>query len=440
MIRPQSIWLPAILLFGALVRIAAMPLAHNLGLTSDEREYLFIAANVQEKGAFIDSNGDASVRSPLFPALLALSPRVSENNLAVPLVLEFLLGVLSVYLVYRLARAMWENEAAALLAAGAAALFPGLVVYSTLLLTEIPFVVLFLLILLRMEKFQVGATPGEAVLIGFLAGLAVLMRGVFMLPFLFLVLLLVVSFGRRGWNTGGRAMLGVVPLLACLAVLTPWTIRNYDVHHALVPISTFTGMSLVYGNNPYTHGSTKFDPGFDEWYRNQRRERGVEDSTSVSEYDRMRVDEEIAVCYMQAHPWDTLKHMVQKAYVLWIYPLSHQQTNRPLKIVMMASDFILYCGAALGMGIGWHLRKRFPLVWVSIAGFTVLHMVLHAEARYRVPLVPLVCVLFGGVALVARHLNPFLRDRTASRRAALLIAGIGGVYILTAFLYVSGRL
>lgn len=436
---PSRGWVVTMLLLATILRCLAIPLAHSLGLTPDEREYLFLAERLHHDSTFIDSNGDASVRSPLFPVLLSLVPNLSESNLLVPLILECILGVFSVLLIYQLSLDLWASRKAALLAAGVAAVYPGLVLYSVLLLTEMPFVVLFLLLLLRMRRYLDCPAIGEGVLVGILAGLATLTRGVFILPFSLLILLLWISFRDKGWSRLRRAAFSLIPLLVCFIVLAPWTVRNFRVHQAFVPLSTFTGTSLVYGNNPFTHGSTKFDPGFAAWLEEQRKERGVIDSAFTPEYERMKVDEGIAFDYMRTHPWETLLHSVQKAYVLWIYPLSHQQPNKPLKLLMMAADVVLYLGVVLSLGVAKYLHKTFPVIWVSIFGFTFLHLILHAEARYRIPMMPLICVLFGGVALIAPYWRAIVQDKSVLRFTAVLALAVVGVYALTTVLYITGK-
>ncbi len=197
---PRSARFLTILLVAALLRFAAVPVLHTVGLISDEREYLHLATRWQHGESFTDTNGDASMRYPLFPALLSLSPGLSPDNLWLPLALEALLGVLAVYFVYRLALALWESETAALVAAGASALHPGLVAYSALLLTEAPFVVIFLAILLLIRRMTAEPRLTEALLIGFVAGLGMLTRAVFLAPFCFLIAFLWWRLRRTGVN------------------------------------------------------------------------------------------------------------------------------------------------------------------------------------------------------------------------------------------------
>jgi hypothetical protein len=428
------VWLWAIIVLGAALRLAAIPLVHNHGLISDEREYLFLATRLHEGGPFVDSNGEFSVRSPLFPALLALIPHFPEQGLGFPLVAECVAGTLAILLVYLIALSVWKRAWPALVAAGAAALHPGMVVYSTLLLTEMPFVVLMLIFLLLMSRLIARLRLSDSLVLGAVAGVAVLTRAVFLGPFSAMLGFLWMQLR----STGKATSTCLAALAVCLLVLSPWVIRNYQVHHEIVPVSSFSGSSLLMGNNPFTHGSTKFDPGYDAWRREQLRAHGISDE--ASEYVRTTAEGRIAVEYMAAHPWNTSLLMLEKAYVFWFYPLSHQQFNVPLKAAMMGADVLLYLGAAAGFVAAWHLRKRLGLLLVPLAAFTLLHIVLHAEARYRVPVVPLICVMFGGVTEAWRERLSVLEDPRSLRRALVLAGAIVAIYGLTGGLFFLGKL
>ncbi len=118
--------------------------------------------------------------------------------------------------------------------------------------------------------------------------------------------------------------------------------------------------------------------------------------------------------------------------------MSPQQPNAKLKAVVMVADTIFYLGVAFGIGMARHFRRQMTLLWVPIVGFVAVHLVLHAEARYRIPVVPLLCVLFGGVGLLWQNRAAFQQDKPAFHLALLLAGLIAGIYILTTFLYLSG--
>src|SRR6185503_8545942 len=52
-----------------------------------------------------------------------------------------------------------------------------------------------------------------------------------------------------------RWVAGVVTLLLAAAVVVPWSVRNYRVLHAYVPISTNGGSVFYRANNPLADGS-----------------------------------------------------------------------------------------------------------------------------------------------------------------------------------------
>jgi hypothetical protein len=144
---------------------------------------------------------------------------------------------------------------------------------------------------------------------------------------------------------------------------------------------------------------------------------------------------------MADHPARTFTLALKKAFVFWIYPLSHQSGNHPLQAFLMGSDVLMYL-AALGGAVFAGMRglRAFPL-WSVFGFFTLVHAVLHAESRYRLPLIPLVCVLAGGIMYAGDSANrkSILTDRgrrrvlTGGVLALLLLYGTAG------WIFLSGR-
>jgi 4-amino-4-deoxy-L-arabinose transferase-like glycosyltransferase len=438
----QSTYVPTalswILLFAFVIRVATVIPAHIDGSCSDEKEYLFLAHQMLDGKGFVDSNGDYSIKAPLFPFLIAVCMKAGEGLQFLPYLLVALVGTLSVYVSYLLAAALWVDRRRALFAAGLVAFFPPLVLYGALLMSESLFILLLIVTLLLVERLTRTDRISFYILFGIVAGLAVLTRAVF----LGLVPLLLVSAGivrRRNGAPVGRLFIAFG--VWCL-VLLPWTVRNYTVHHAFIPVSTFGGRSLLIGNNPYAHGTAKLDPGYDDWLASKLKARGFSPHEVASEAKEASLETAIALEYVAAHPGRFLVLAVQKAHVYWIYPITHRADVRILQASFMGFDaLLLFCVVAGTAAISFKL-VRFRPIWLTIAFFTGVHMILYAEARYRLPLLPLFCVLAAGSP-------PFLqkewrRDFPGNRhRRLILLAGSTGVvlvYLLTGLLFLMGEI
>ena len=439
--------LAALLALAFLVRFFGVPLVHQSGTTSDEREYVYMAKNILSGEGFIDSNGTQSVRAPLFPGLLA-GLLLLDGSLTLAYLLGVVCGVLAVWLVYLLTLRVGENISAARWSAGIAAFFPGLVIYSTLLQTETLYIVFFLAALLAAYDLAQAPGTGKGVGFGVWAGLAGLTRAVFV-PFFPLLLLAVAAGGAR--IEGRKVSSLAVALLVFVLVLLPWSVRNYALHGKVIPVSTFSGPSLLLGNNPFTHGTIRLDDGFDEWFARRVEDRTGKAREDLREVEWSELSGEIAREYIVEHPGKWWGLLFRKAQVMIIYPITNTDAFSPVQLMALCAEAFLLLAAVLGLLTpvparakveGATRRRSRAIVWITLTVlfFLLVHIFLHAEARYRLPLVPLLCVLAGvGLARPVSGANRW-RVWSGGRRftLALLWALVIGLYGVTGWMVVNG--
>ncbi len=422
------------------VRIAAVPVVHSVQYTSDEREYLHMARQLLDRGIFEDSNGDRAVRAPLFPVFLAGLISLFGDRLIVLHLAGCLLGAAGVWLVYLLAMRLWADHRGALCAAAIAALYPGLIVYSALLQTETLYGVLFLLTFLCLYALAASLRPSTAIACGIACGLASLTRAVFA-GFVPLLLLIMV------WQQRGRLQRALpaafLVLMSALLTIAPWSLRNAAILGSAVPIASGGGSSLLTGNNPYAVGTYRVREGFDEWFRKQASERGIPDVAHLNELERSGLSARIALGYMASHPLEAFLLSCRKTYIFWVYPILHTDSWPTGQAVAVLSDALLLILCAVGVTGMWFLRARLTPVYAAIGFFWLVQAVLHAESRFRLPLVPLAAILAGwGVAiLVRRRKLKALLARPGMRRAlAGSLAGVIVLYAATGLLFLTGVL
>ncbi len=427
-----------LLLAVLLLRLAAIPLIHAGGYTSDEREYMHLAGRVARGEEFVDSNGDYSIRAPLYPVMLGCVLVLSDGSVAAGHIVGALLGVGIVLLLYTLALDLLPGRRGARIALVVGALYPGLIVYGALLQTESLYICFFLLALLAGLRWSGRPSWGWAILLGLSAGCAALTRAVFLgfIPFLLLSV---------WWAGRSRSILGTGQLLTAfgvaLLVLLPWMVRSYERHGSLIPISAGGGSSLLTGNNPFSTGGWRLEPGFQEWYVEQARQRGVDDPGALDEVGRSGLSGEIALSYILEHPLDALVRGLKKSHIYWIYPITHSDSNIGLQAVAVGFDALLYGGLSLGIVFSALSYRRFIPLYTALAFFWIVHAILHAEARFRLPVVPILILFFsmGCVALVERGGRQELLASRARRIWVIsLLLAAAGVYALTAWLFIRG--
>jgi Dolichyl-phosphate-mannose-protein mannosyltransferase len=435
--RDLTPWLRGILLAALILRLAAVPFVHGKGYLSDEREYILMAERIISGGGFVDSNGFHSVRAPLYPLVLAGVFAVSGGSVALAHVVGCLLGALAVYLGHLLALRMWGDPKSALFAAGILAFLPSLVIYSTLLLTETLYIVLFLAAFLAAEQALREPNGISATVLGVCAGLASLTRPVFFgfVPIMFVILL----------RTGGRSLARplAVAAVAWIVVLAPWTARNFVLLGEFVPVASGAGSAFLTGNNPFATGTWRVEPGFEGWFDSRAREQGVQDPGRLSETQRSRVSGRIALNYVRTEPKRTLALALRKSHIFWVYPVTQTDSDIAVQGAAVAGDVVLLGLFVLGCMDARTRAGIFRLMIAAMLFFWIAQLVLHAEARFRLPLVPLLAVVAGhGLRSLAEkeQRQLLLRGRRAKLRLATGLAGIAVVYGITTWMVFTHRL
>ena len=423
------------------VRLAAVIPLHTAGQTSDEKEYVVLAQKVAAGEDFVDSNGEYSIRYPLYPYLLAALIKVFGDSRWVMYLVNALMSALVPVLCAFLARSIWADKTVALASAWAAALYPGLVVYGAVLQTESLYLVLFLAALLLAVRLAERPGLRNAIALGIAGGLAALARAVFLGFFPILLALFLVMRRRDGGQAGWR-WTGVAAVVFLL-VLVPWTWRNYLIHGTLIPISSLGGHLVLIGNNPYATGTWSTLPGFERWYRDELRKNGISEPDSLTEVERGRIAARVGIDYMVAHPLEVAGRVITKAHIFWFYPITNSDSNLPLQGVAVMADVLLYLAAVLGMVRMRNAGGRLVPVIGAMVFFAVLALVLHAEARYRLPLMPLICMFAGWTALPAMGEDDWRRLLLDGSRFRWGVAGavaIIMVYAVTGWMVLTGSI
>jgi 4-amino-4-deoxy-L-arabinose transferase-like glycosyltransferase len=427
-------------MFGALLfRLAVVPALHSDGYTGDEREYISLGLSLAAGNEFIDSNGERSTRAPAFPYLLAGLFGLAGHGLLLPHVLGCVLGTAAIGIGYVLCRTLFAKPQTATIAAVTMSLYPGLVIYSALLQTESLFIVLLLLMILAGYRLLEKPTLMLGVLIGVLAGIAALTKAVGLGVFaVFLLSLLWLGRARI------RMLLwpSLISFVAFCLVILPWTVRNYEVHGVIVPISLWGGQSLLLGNNPYSTGTWSVQPGFDDWFENELRARGIGSRGRLSELQVSRASSQIAIDYIVSHPLETTNSFAKKAHIFFIYPVTNSDTNIPLQAVAVGADVLLLLGVILGVMASWDQRGNLLPLLTLIGFFFLVHVLLHAEARYRLPVVPFLCFLFGVglTTLMNKEERAIFLSRRRWQAGIVLSSLVFLVYSLTAWMFLSKRI
>ena len=273
-----------------------------------------------------------------------------------------------------------------------------------------------------------------------------------------MALLLVLATGyiwyiewRRGSGTAlprlrcTAGMLQLFAVLWFLALLPPalYGVRNLRVWGEFVPTTVSSGVVFWTGNNPTATGATKSYPQPEEFWQLLRhyRAQGLLATSETRAYGQM------ALRFMAAHPSSAFRLGLQKLHRVWgaIEPgvMGEHVERRMVAFLggwldeeaLRAASALLQIGSLLTLTVGAYavcwpvgigerqsnsvaMRAGRWLVLLTIVVFWLSHAPFLGEARYRIPIMPLVHVLQGVGLVLLRDLLPWPgRTRRATREA-----------------------
>jgi len=405
----------AIFAFALLVRLAGV--AGTIGFStpaaaepaSDSRIHMALVENLLSGHGFSYKGAPTAMTPPLYIFFLTGLYGLFGNPAMVRL-MQAALGAASCVLLYTIGRRM-SDPATGLIAALLLSLSPLAVYITGLHLTENLFLPLLLLLLLLSLSEMDRPTAATAVGLGSLIGLIALTRAAFVAFLPFVLIWTISLWGIR--NPLAYRIFGLVAIATTL-ILTPWTVRNYIVLGAILPVQSSAGAMFWAGNNPSAEGGWSLpsrstwpaggapDYGWDGW-------RGL----SVAEDNRRFV--QTAIAWIRAHPRDYLGLLARK--LARLYGFTRAEDTRALQvppaIVLFHVSFLTTAAAGVLLKIREWRRCFLLLALILFTNLTAL--LFSGGTRYTIPMIPSLA-FFAGVALVTvgGHIVRALRpDRLA---------------------------
>jgi 4-amino-4-deoxy-L-arabinose transferase-like glycosyltransferase len=383
------VWLPLVGLSAIAVRGLAVHHTRSYAPRHDDHAYLMHAVALVQTHAYpvFHHHGHdlpTAYRAPGFPAMLAATHVLLGDDLSSARLVQVLVGAAIVVLVGVLALQVWGPRTA-LVAAALAAVSPALVVFNASLISEPLFTALVLgALACALHARHRGGRITWAAAAGALAGAAALTRP----EGLAIAVGVALCVGRPR-----RAQ--AVALLATVACVAPWTIRNAIVLHTFVPVSTETGNTLAGTYNSQSLGDARWrDPRLSHLYPAER---------AAHRDDEAGTDKALlgaAVRFAGNHPLYPLKVAATNAgrlagvapthFSRWsLYTVSLPTSSAPLlRLGLLITTLLGLAGActaaARGAPRGW---------WLAGAVILLTSLFVNAEQRFAVPLQPFLLLL-----------------------------------------------
>ncbi len=436
-------------LVALVIRLIPVLLSHSLGIGLDDMfQYDMLARSLSAGNGFrwyaepdldlirkyipIDTSAvaydprgvEATFRGPMYPIFLAgiyffsgTTYRFFAARLA-----QAVLGALLAPMTYLLARRLDpERERTAQLAAWIVALYPMLVLYPLALATENLFFALTLGAVLLLLRAADGGKPGGIrpvfwyALAGAVLGLAVLTRSVIAL---FLPIAMV-WIARNGKSVRGALVFGV----AAAATVFPWAVRNSILLGRPASVEVSLGYNLYMGYHPQSSGTFQFGISLDLL-------------TIFDDLKRDQVGLQKAEKFIRADPGRVPYLIVRKAgyfFGLERRAVQYFYSNdflgyipAPVLLALAAVLVLPFMFVATAAGFGAAALPRTDAkslcLWFMLAYITP-HLLILAEDRFHMTLIPFLAVLAAAAVLRRREILSSLRA-PGGWRIWLLPAGL----------------
>jgi 4-amino-4-deoxy-L-arabinose transferase-like glycosyltransferase len=390
-----AVFLVSLLIATVFILVHPAPAFHGDMIT-----YEGIAKNiVAGKWHFGWGEEPSAHREPLYPLFVAGIYKVFGPSRGAVHYAQALLFAGTCGLLVLLAARLLRSRAAAVLAGLLAAVYPPFLLQIQTVLTE-PLATA--LLLLAMYFVVVGWTEGRrgAILLGGLTlGLATLTRAANLSYAPALAVAMVISGSARRRIGAATA---VAFLAVFVAVLSPWTARNYAVFHRFIPVGVNAGGSFFRGNyDEGTLGSmgSNYDPRMPPQITSKYK--GLDEV----DIDRLLMRE--GLDYVRSHPGTFAKLCALKLARFWLN-LGFASPPSRASIAFAVMNGALLALALFGIfGSGLVEARAAIPVHVLVVYYTVLHALLFATARYDMPVMPYVLAFAAAGALgAARRAMP----------------------------------
>lgn len=349
-------------------------------------------------------------RAPLYPIMLGAVYFVFGEHDRVALLLHCALFVGTALLAFDLGRRLF-NERSGLIAGLLCAVHPLMLRYVPSLHLETLLTFLMTLTVWCSVRFLRDRTVVNGALLGGAIGLTTLTKAVTLLyPAVFIAaVVLVVRAARRRGESPPLPWRGFAALvLATMAVIAPWTIRNYGTTGHFVPVSSGTSDAFLRGlifsrtefatlqEPPYTVAENESNA----YFTRLAREAGT--VWERDDYETDQILNEEAKRVLREEPASVVRKSVVGLFTFW-----YQLTSAKNSLLVL----VCAIGAWAFAIIGWRrARREAKLVWpllLPVFYLNIMLALLLALGRYSVPILPALLVVSAfGIDTVLQRRSP----------------------------------
>ena len=406
--RALTFWVAGLLAAMAAMRAAYLvELGGHLVESSDTAYFVDNARRIASGDLLL--SGTSFLFSPLYGYFLGLLFAIVGERFVWVLAVQFALGVLGAWLLYRLARSLF-GPLAALLTLGLTAFYGLSFIYEGQILDAFFSMLLPTIFLSLLYRAGSGTSTWHWVAGGAALGLFALTRPNVML---FIPGALAWAwFAEGGKAPRPRRVRAAAALVAGVALaILPFTVRNWMVTGEPVLITAHGGINFYVGNNERATGFFTPPPGFPPMpglFNREIPRQVAEASTGHSGMTDAQVSDywlERGMSFIREHPHHFVRLTLRKARAFlngYEVPLNvdytlMRQISTSLKFAFVPLAVVLPLGL-VGMAVAAREWRRHLLFLLYFVAYSLSVILFFVTARYRLPIVP-VLLLYAGFCL-----------------------------------------
>ena len=418
-------WLPAlgIFCFALLVRVIYNnTVAFQYHPLHDSLTYQILARNLIEEHCFCVNPYISTVyRAPLWPFLMAGVSLLFGPSDYVARISLSVIGSGTCVLIYLFARDLFGWRIG-VLAGIAASVYPELYIYDGWLYTESLYIFLLFAVCYGLYRLQRSPTKNWRIWItcGILLGLLSLTRpnGIIVIG-LFIVWAIIMAwqklFSRRVTTRGV-----LTTTLIALALIVPWTVRNYLVSHTFIPVATGDGTVLLgaYNNDALTVSTYQGGPK-GTWINpllsrpDISRAYPIYTCTPQCEVARETAYKDAAVQWIRNHI-RIMPHLLKLHFINMWQPDTYEadlpfvrfpQPQLTQLVLHMMKTFPIYVFilAAFGFAVTWWRWRELLFIYFMIGLTIAQNIFYYGIPRFRAPIEPMLILLAAGAIWWLTH-------------------------------------
>lgn len=383
--------------------------------------------------------GTSSYWPPGQPFFLAAIYTVFGYNPQIACIFQAFISSLTCIIIYYIGKTV-INKKVGIISALIAAIYPTFILYSGMLHTETLFIFLLPLSILYLLKVHEEPSAKNLIITGVSFGLATLVRPI-ILGFIPFILLWMLLSSKDSKDRKKNLMKFIAIFLIAMVVVSPWTIRNYNVHQEFVLVSTNGGVCFWSGNNPDATGRV-LEKGNDAmlwtiW------------NMTDDEVAREKLFYKKGFEFIKENPSKFLVLGAKKFAYFWgfilpffscylygyfIHPIPNWlfMLLAPLTVLPYAVVLPL---AIFGIVFYQKCDKKSVLLFLLMFYYVLIHCIILSSTRYHLPLVPFLIIFAAYGACSMNRIRSEIRLGDAKTRRKIILFFLLIVGLITSWYY-----